>query len=86
MNAGALLTPVKEIQAVVMALQNNLMTYGEAWGERGGDWDEGSATILHEAPTLRRIVEAKPASTPVSATGKNGIAPESAQADEEEEA
>ncbi|WP_291444060.1 phage portal protein [Desulfovibrio sp.] len=84
--ARGFVDPVKEIQAVVMALNHNLMTYGEAWGERGGDWDEGSATILHEAPTLRRIVEAKPPVTPVTATGKNGVAPESAQADEEEKA
>ena len=82
--ARGFVDPVKEIQAVVMALNHNLMTYGEAWGERGGDWDEGSATILHEAPTLRRIVEAKPAPNPVTATGKNGIAPESAADDEEE--
>ena len=84
--ARGFVDPVKEIQAVVMALQHNLMTYGEAWGERGGDWDEGSDTILHEAPKLRRIVEAKPAQNPVTATGRNGIAPESAQADEEEKA
>lgn len=33
--------PVKEITATILALQNRLMTYGEAWAESGRDFDEG---------------------------------------------
>lgn len=77
--ARGFVDPVKEIQAVVMALQHHLMTYGEAWGERGGDWDEGSETMLSEAPMLRRLVEAKPTVRPLTATGKNDVEPESSE-------
>lgn len=47
--------PVKEITATILALQNRLMTYGEAWAERGGDFDEGLARMLEESPLLERL-------------------------------
>ena len=58
--ARGFVDPVKEIEAIILALQNNLMTYGEAWAERGGDWDEGSAVMLSEAAMLGRLAAAKP--------------------------
>lgn len=47
--------PVKEITATILALQNRLMTYGEAWAERGGDFDEGYARMLEESPLLAQL-------------------------------
>lgn len=47
--------PVKEITATILALQNRLMTYKEAWAERGGDFDEAVATMLEEDPMLDRL-------------------------------
>ncbi|MFQ9491184.1 MAG: phage portal protein [Bilophila wadsworthia] len=44
--------PVKEITATILALQNRLMTYGEAWAETGRDFDEGYARMLEESPLL----------------------------------
>ena len=44
--------PVKEITATILALQNRLMTYGEAWAETGRDFDEGYARMLDESPLL----------------------------------
>ena len=44
--------PVKEITATILALQNRLMTYGEAWAESGRDFDEGYARMLEESPLL----------------------------------
>ncbi len=53
--ARGFVDPVKEVEAIILALQNRLMTYGEAWAERGGDWDEGAETMLAEAPVLARL-------------------------------
>ena len=44
--------PVKEVTATILALQNRLMTYGEAWAETGRDFDEGYARMLEESPLL----------------------------------
>lgn len=53
--ARGFVDPVKEVEAIILALQNRLMTYGEAWAERGGDWDEGAETMLAEAPRLAQL-------------------------------
>lgn len=47
--------PVKEIQAVILALQNGLMTWSEAWAERGGDFDEAVETMLAEREILEKL-------------------------------
>ena len=57
--ARGFVDPVKEIQSVILALENNLMTYGEAWAERGGDFDEGALTMLGELSTLSRLSAAR---------------------------
>ncbi len=44
--------PVKEITAIVTAVDNKLMTYGEAWKERGGDFDEGLEIMMDEAKRM----------------------------------
>ncbi len=53
--ARGFVDPVKEIEAIILALQNRLMTYGEAWAERGGDFDEGAETMLAELPMLQKL-------------------------------
>lgn len=53
--ARGFVDPVKEIQSIILALQNGLMTYGEAWAERGGDFDEGAETMLAEKKTLENL-------------------------------
>jgi len=53
--ARGFVDPVKEVQAIILALQNHLMTYGEAWAERGGDFDEAVETMLAEKKTLREL-------------------------------
>lgn len=62
--ARGFVDPVKEIQAVILALQNKLMTYGEAWAERGGDFDEGAETMLAEASVLKTLFAAPAATVP----------------------
>ena len=49
--------PVKEITATILALQNRLMTYGEAWAETGRDFDEGYARMLEESPLLALLFD-----------------------------
>ena len=51
---------MKEVSATVLALENRLMTYGEAWAQRGGDFEEGMETLLLESALLRRVREAIP--------------------------
>ncbi len=46
--AKGFVDPVKEIEATVLALKNNLMTYADAWAERGGDLDEGLEQMAEE--------------------------------------
>lgn len=53
--ARGFVDPVKEIQSIILALQNGLMTYGEAWAERGGDFDEGAETMLAERKILENL-------------------------------
>lgn len=53
--ARGFVDPVKEIQSIILALQNGLMTYGEAWAERGGDFDEGAETMLAERQVLKNL-------------------------------
>lgn len=47
--------PVKEVQSVILALQNKLITYGEAWAERGGDFDEAAPIMMEEQKFLQKL-------------------------------
>ena len=58
--ARGFIDPVKEVSATVLALENRLMTYGEAWAQRGGDFEEGMETLLLEAGLLNRVRAALP--------------------------
>lgn len=51
--------PVKEIQATIMALENHLTTYGEAWAERGGDFSDALPVMEEELLALQRLPERK---------------------------
>lgn len=53
--ARGFVDPVKEIQAVIMSLQNGLMTFEDAWGERGEDFDEGLETMREERSHLSTL-------------------------------
>lgn len=53
--ARGFVDPVKEITATVMALKNRLTTYGEAWMERGGDFDEGLEIMRDESERLATL-------------------------------
>lgn len=70
--ARGFVDPVKEIQAVILALQNHLMTYGEAWAERGGDFDEGMETMMAELPLLNRLSGGQSAGARPDNAGFNG--------------
>lgn len=50
--ARGFVDPVKEIQAIIMSLQNGLMTFEDAWAERGEDFDEGLETMREERTRL----------------------------------
>lgn len=54
--ARGFVDPVKEIQAIIMSLQNGLMTFEDAWGERGEDFDEGLETMREERKRLSSLV------------------------------
>ncbi len=82
--ARGFVDPVKEIQAVIMALESRLMTYGEAWAERGGDFDEGAEIMLAEAETLRRLSAAGSAPAARPAAGPADVE-EDEEAQEEED-
>ena len=58
--ARGFIDPVKEVSATVLALENRLMTYSEAWAQRGGDFEEGMAKLLMEAPLLQAVRQALP--------------------------
>ena len=58
--ARGFIDPVKEVSATVLALENRLMTYSEAWAQRGGDFEEGMAKLLMEAPLLQDVRQALP--------------------------
>ena len=49
--------PVKEIQATIMALENHLTTYGEAWAERGGDFSDSLPVMEEELRALQSLPE-----------------------------
>ncbi|MEG2173724.1 MAG: phage portal protein [Desulfovibrionaceae bacterium] len=53
--ARGFVDPVKEIQAVIMSLQNGLMTFEDAWAERGEDFDEGLETMREERKRLSSL-------------------------------
>ena len=57
--ARGFIDPVKEIQAVIMALESNLTTYGEAWAERGGDFADALPIMEEERLALGRIPSLK---------------------------
>ena len=74
--------PVKEITATILALQNRLMTYGEAWAETGRDFDEGYARMLEESPLLALLAPLN-LSTKIGKPGKDA-APEDGEKPDEE--
>lgn len=47
--------PVKEIQATILALQNNLTTFNEAWAERGGDFADALPGLEEERKALANL-------------------------------
>lgn len=49
--------PLKEIQATIMALENHLTTYGEAWAERGGDFSDSLPVMEEELRALQSLPE-----------------------------
>ena len=49
--------PVKEIQATIMALENHLTTYGEAWAERGGDFSDALPVMEEERRALEKLMD-----------------------------
>ena len=53
---------MKEISATILALENRLMTYSEAWAQHGGDFEEGMEKLLLEAPLLQKVRQALPLS------------------------
>lgn len=57
--AKGFIDPVKEIQATILALDNRLMTYAEAWAERGGDFADALPVMEEELTALGKL--AKPA-------------------------
>lgn len=70
--AKGFIDPVKEIQATILALQNRLTTYGEAWAERGGDFEDALPIMRDEIGRLGDLApQAMPAS-PVSGDGGEG--------------
>ncbi len=66
--ARGFIDPVKEIQATTMALEARLMTYGEAWAERGGDFSDALPIMQEELAELKKLpvlsTKEKAASTP----------------------
>lgn len=50
--AKGFIDPTKEIEATVMALQARLMTYADAWAERGGDFADALPQLQEEQKML----------------------------------
>lgn len=69
--ARGFVDPVKEITAVVMALQNRLTTWGEAWMERGGDFDDALPIMREEARQMADLPPLGGAATPKSTAPQN---------------
>jgi len=61
--ARGFIDPVKEIQAIIMALEANLTTYGEAWAERGGDFTDALPVMQEEREALSHLPVLKTAAT-----------------------
>lgn len=53
--ARGFIDPVKEINATILALQNRLTTYAEAWAERGGDFADALPVMREELEQLGGI-------------------------------
>lgn len=49
--------PVKEINATILKLDNNLMTYREAWAELGGDFEDSYSHMLGEQEKIKALRE-----------------------------
>ncbi|MDE7371842.1 MAG: phage portal protein, partial [Desulfovibrio sp.] len=54
--AKGFIDPVKEIEATVMALQARLMTYADAWAERGGDFADALPQMQEEQAMLKDLL------------------------------
>ena len=82
--ARGFIDPVKEVQAVILALESNLTTYGEAWAERGGDFADALPVMEEERLALQRLPALKTfAAAKFGQPGKD--APESGQEEPEQE-
>lgn len=53
--AKGFIDPVKEIKATIMALDARLMTYAEAWAERGGDFADALPVMQEELANLATL-------------------------------
>lgn len=53
--AKGFIDPVKEIQATILALENRLMTYADAWAERGGDFADALPIMEEEKEALKNL-------------------------------
>lgn len=58
--AKGFIDPVKEIQATILALDAKLMTYSEAWAERGGDFSDALPVMQEEREALATLGTAQP--------------------------
>lgn len=58
--ARGFIDPVKEIQATIMALETRLMTYADAWAERGGDFADALPVMKQEMEEINSIRGAAP--------------------------
>lgn len=83
--ARGFVDPVKEVQATILRLQNDLMTYGEAWSEAGGDFADGVETMREERLLLNSLPSARVSGglrAPNAAAGLESGAPKNAPAQE----
>ncbi len=85
--AKGFIDPVKEIQATIMALDAKLMTYSDAWAERGGDFAD-SLPVMEEEQAALKSFQKKP--TVALAKGesqekRDGEGEEASREDEEDE-
>ncbi|MDE7372159.1 MAG: phage portal protein [Desulfovibrio sp.] len=53
--AKGFIDPVKEIEATILALQARLMTYADAWAERGGDFADALPQMQEEQKMLNSL-------------------------------
>lgn len=54
--AKGFIDPTKEIEATLMALQARLMTYADAWAERGGDFADALPQMQEEQMLLKDLM------------------------------